>query len=78
MCACSLLRGLLDVLFSLKEKALLDSLIFRGQRHVCVLVLFTIDLQLSFFSFRRGLDHEGLSFKERKVDLRKSPSRPFS
>jgi len=36
-----------------------------------VLVLFTRDLQSSFFSFRReGLDFEGLSIRERKFDLR--------
>jgi len=38
-----------------------------------VLVLFTYDLQSSFFSFRReGLSLEGLSFRERKFDMRKS------
>jgi len=43
--------------------------------HVRVLVLFTQDLQLSFFSFRReGLDLEGLSLRERKFDLRKNLS----
>jgi len=36
-----------------------------------VLVLFTLDLQSSFFSFRReGLNLESLSFRERKFDLR--------
>ena len=40
-----------------------------------MLVLFTLDLQLSFFSFEReGLNLEGLSLKERKFDLRESLS----
>ena len=38
-----------------------------------MLVLFTQDLQSSFFSFREeGLDLEGLSLRERKFDLRES------
>jgi len=38
-----------------------------------VLALFTRDLQTSFLSFRReGIDHERLSIRERKFDLRAS------
>jgi len=40
-----------------------------------VLVLFTRDLQSSFFSFRgEGPDLKGLSLKERRLDLRESLS----
>ena len=40
-----------------------------------MLLLFTRDLQSSFFSFRRErLDVEGLSITERKFGLRESPS----
>jgi len=45
----------------------------RLRARLCVLVLFTRDLQLSCFSFRReGLDLEGLSLKKWKFDLRES------
>jgi len=38
-----------------------------------VLVLFALNLQSSFFSFRRdGVDLEGLSLRESKLDLRES------
>jgi len=43
----------------------------QGQGYVYVIVLFTWDLQSSFFSFRReGFDLEGFSIRERKLDLR--------
>jgi len=45
----------------------------RGRGHIFVLVLFTLDLESSFFSFKReGLDLKGLSLRERKFDLRES------
>jgi len=40
-----------------------------------MLVLFIQDFQSSFFSFKReGLDLEGLSIRERNLDLRESVS----
>ena len=72
-CACSLLLGSSDVSFLLKEKVLTRSVDIRGWGHVYVVVLFTQDLWSSFFSFKReDFDLEGLSLRERKLDLRES------
>jgi len=57
----------------LKEKVLTWSIDLRDRGHVCVLILFTHDLQPSFISFRReSLDIGSLSLRERKFDLRES------
>jgi len=72
LCTCSLLLGSLDVSFLLKEKVLTWNVDIRGQGHVYMLILFTRDLQSSFFTLRRkGLNLEGLSIRERKFDLRR-------
>ena len=74
MCACYLHSGSLDVFFSVKEKALTSSVDLRGREHVCVLVLFSLGLQSSFLSFRKGkvLILKTFSIKERKFDLMES------
>jgi len=53
LCACSRLLGPSNVSFSLKEKVLTWSVDLRGRGNIYVLVLFTRDLQSSFFSFSR-------------------------
>jgi len=75
LCAFSLHPGSSDVSFLLKKKVLTWNIDLLDQARVCVLILFTSDLQSSFFSFlRECLDHEGLSLREEKFDLRDSLS----
>ena len=73
MCACSPLLRSSSVSFSLKEKVFTWSVDLQGQGHFYVLVLFTQNLQSSFFSFRgEDLNLEGLSVRDRKFDLEES------
>jgi len=73
LCACSLLLGSSNVVFSLKEKVLTQRVDLQSRGHVYVVGLFTRDFQSSFLSFRKeGPDLEGFSLRERKFDLSES------
>jgi len=71
--AYSLLLIPLDVHFSLKEKVLMWKFEFLGSRaHLCACSLFLGIFRWFLLVERESLDLEGLSFRERKFNLRES------